>query len=154
MGTPIISRSPSSINSITQLIDTLTEDNARYRNKVHRSIPGEGKKILFNCSDLISKQLQINSGKPILIDFWATWCGPCRVISPILEKISNDPNFAGVEFYKVDVDEQGEISQEVGIRAMPTFILYKDGNKVGDLVGAVPAKLEALAAQAKSFVAV
>ncbi|KAK7464993.1 hypothetical protein VKT23_006202 [Stygiomarasmius scandens] len=87
----------------------------------------------------------INSGKPVVVDFWATWCGPCRVISPIFEKFSEQtPN---VEFYKVDVDAQTDIAQEVGIKAMPTFMLFKDGNKVKDLVGAVPPALEALVKQ-------
>ncbi|KAF5352572.1 hypothetical protein D9756_006175 [Leucocoprinus leucothites] len=92
----------------------------------------------------------INSGKPILIDFWATWCGPCRVISPIFEKLSDQA--PGVEFYKVDVDKQEQISQECGIKAMPTFILFKDGNKVGETVGAVPAKLQELIENSKALV--
>ncbi|EMD32666.1 hypothetical protein CERSUDRAFT_118691 [Gelatoporia subvermispora B] len=84
----------------------------------------------------------INSDKVAIFDFWATWCGPCRVISPIFEKLASQVE--GVEFYKVDVDEQGEISQEVGVRAMPTFIAFKGGNKIGEVVGANPAKLQEL----------
>ncbi|KAG6818775.1 hypothetical protein H0H93_001890 [Arthromyces matolae] len=92
----------------------------------------------------------INSGKPVVIDFWATWCGPCKAISPIFEKLSELAEFAGVGFYKVDVDAQPDISQEVGVRAMPTFTLFKDGNKVKDLVGANPQGLKLLLDAAKA----
>ncbi|PYI16021.1 putative thioredoxin [Aspergillus violaceofuscus CBS 115571] len=76
----------------------------------------------------------IAEDKPVIIDFWATWCGPCRMVSPVLEKISNETE--KVAFYKVDVDAHDDISQEVSIRAMPTFILFKNGAKVDELVGA------------------
>ncbi|THU82322.1 thioredoxin [Dendrothele bispora CBS 962.96] len=95
----------------------------------------------------------INNGKPILIDFWATWCGPCRVISPIFEQFSGMEQFSGVEFYKVDVDKQTDISEEVGIKAMPTFVLYKDGKKLNEVVGAHPQKLEQVAKDAKGLLA-
>ncbi|TFK66179.1 thioredoxin [Pluteus cervinus] len=78
----------------------------------------------------------INSGTPVVIDFWATWCGPCRMISPIFEDLSGKATYATVEFYKVDVDAEPEISREVGIRAMPTFATFLGGQKVEELVGA------------------
>ncbi|KZV64205.1 thioredoxin [Peniophora sp. CONT] len=84
----------------------------------------------------------IKKDTPVFIDFWATWCGPCRMISPFFEKLAGE--IEGAEFYKVDVDDQPEIAQEVAVRAMPTFIAFKDGKKIGDIVGAHKDKLEAL----------
>ncbi|OGM46712.1 putative thioredoxin [Aspergillus bombycis] len=86
----------------------------------------------------------IDGDKPVVIDFWATWCGPCRVISPIFEKLSGLDSFENIGFYKVDVDQQEQIAQEVGIKAMPTFAVFHKGNKVNELVGADPRKLQSL----------
>ncbi|GAA5858548.1 hypothetical protein JCM8547_007355 [Rhodosporidiobolus lusitaniae] len=79
--------------------------------------------------------------KLVIIDFWATWCGPCKVIGPVFEKLAD--KFPEIGFYKVDVDSQEEVAAEVGIKAMPTFILFKGGEKVGTVVGADPNKLKA-----------
>jgi len=86
----------------------------------------------------------IGSGDVVVIDFWATWCGPCRVISPVFEQLSNNERFSSIKFCKVDVDDQPDISQEVGVRAMPTFVAFKNGEKLKDLVGAVPQGLQDL----------
>ncbi|TFY58927.1 hypothetical protein EVG20_g7973 [Dentipellis fragilis] len=86
----------------------------------------------------------INGDKTVIFDFWATWCGPCRVISPIFEQLS--AKYPSAEFYKVDVDEQPDIAQEVGVRAMPTFVAFKNGQKLDEVVGAVPPNLEKLIA--------
>ncbi|KAL1587394.1 hypothetical protein WHR41_03915 [Cladosporium halotolerans] len=77
----------------------------------------------------------------MVVDFFATWCGPCKVIAPQVVKFSN--NYTSARFYKVDVDEVPEAAQEHSVRAMPTFLLFKDGGKVGEVVGANPAALEA-----------
>lgn len=72
----------------------------------------------------------------------ATWCGPCKVIAPQIVKMSDA--FPSVRFYKLDVDEVPDVAQELGVRAMPTFFVFKNGEKVKEVVGANQKALEAL----------
>lgn len=79
----------------------------------------------------------INQSLPVLIDFWAEWCGPCRMVGPIVEEISKD--FAGKAVVaKCDVDSATEIAAKYGIRNIPTLLFIKNGEVVDKLVGAVP----------------
>lgn len=72
----------------------------------------------------------------------ATWCGPCKVIAPHIVTMSKD--YPGARFYKLDVDELPDVAQELGVRAMPTFLVFKNGEKIGEVVGANQKALEAL----------
>ncbi|PBK93433.1 thioredoxin [Armillaria gallica] len=83
----------------------------------------------------------IDGPKPVVVDFWATWCGPCKMIGPVFKKLAERPEFAGVEFYTVDADEQPDIMDEVQVSSMPTFLAFKDGNKIGTSIGAIPKNL-------------
>ncbi|QDS73530.1 Thioredoxin amt13 [Venturia effusa] len=80
-------------------------------------------------------------GSLLVLDCFATWCGPCKVIAPQVVKFSD--KFTNARFYKLDVDDVPDVAQELGIRAMPTFLLFKDGEKVAEVVGANPKALEA-----------
>ncbi|KAF8814475.1 thioredoxin [Phlegmacium glaucopus] len=78
---------------------------------------------------------------PVLIDFWASWCGPCKAISPVLEKMS-DESKSKVKFYKVNIDDVPNIAEEVQIRVVPTFLVFKNGSKSQELAGADPKALQ------------
>jgi thioredoxin 1 len=77
----------------------------------------------------------LKSDKPVLIDFWAQWCGPCRAVTPILEELAKDYEGKAV-IGKVNVDEEGELAQEYKIMSIPTVILFKDGEAVDKIIGA------------------
>ncbi|NCP77906.1 MAG: thioredoxin [Desulfuromonadales bacterium] len=86
----------------------------------------------------------LKSSEPVLVDFWATWCAPCKAIGPIVEELAE--SYAGrIKIGKVNVDENQATPGQYGVRGIPTLVLFKDGKVVDQLVGAVPRnQLEAL----------
>ena len=81
--------------------------------------------------------LALNSDKPVVVDFWAEWCGPCRMVGPVVEELANDYDGRAV-IGKVNVDQHGDISMKYGVRNIPTILFLKGGEVVDKSVGAVP----------------
>lgn len=105
----------------------------------------EGRKMaegIKEINDNTFDQEVLQSDQPVLVDFWAPWCGPCKAIAPVLEEISRD--YEGkVKIVKCNVDDNPATPSNYGIRAIPTLILFKDGQKMEQIVGMVQkAKLE------------
>ena len=95
--------------------------------------------VLTLTNDNFEKEV-LQSDKPVLVDFWASWCGPCRMVAPVIDQIADE--FAGkVKVGKVNVDEQGSVSQKYRIMSIPTLMIFKNGEIAESVVGARSKKL-------------
>jgi thioredoxin len=101
--------------------------------------------ILHLTEDTFDETIK-NAKGPVLVDFWAAWCGPCKTIAPYLDQIAGELE-GQATVAKVNVDENGDLSARFGVRSIPTLLVFKDGRVVDQTVGALPKEL------IKSFVA-
>jgi len=83
----------------------------------------------------------IKNNKIVVVDFWAPWCGPCRMIAPVMEELSKEYEDKGVVIAKVNTDEAPDIAQQFQIRSIPTVLFFKDGEMVDGLIGAAPKQM-------------
>ena len=91
---------------------------------------------VINLKDEMLENEVMNADKPVLIDFFATWCGPCRMVSPIVDEIAEE--HSEFKISKVNVDEEPELAQKFGVVSIPTLVVIRDGKVTGQSVGAKP----------------
>ncbi len=104
---------------------------------------------LLEITDATFEKEVISSEIPVLVDFWAVWCGPCKMIAPVVEELAADYD-GKLKVGKVDVDAHKQAAMKYGIRSIPTLLLFKDGKVVQQIIGALPKKQ--LEDKIKSFI--
>ena len=90
----------------------------------------------INVNKNNSNQEVLNSGKPVLMDFWAPWCGPCRMVVPLVEEIAKERS--DIKVVKINVDEEQELAMQFGVMSIPTLVVMKNGKIVNQVTGARP----------------
>jgi thioredoxin 1 len=95
--------------------------------------------MVIEISDQNFEKEVLESAIPALVDFWAAWCGPCRMLGPVIDKLSDDKEYGGkFKFCKLNVDENPQMATKYNVMSIPLVLFFKDGQKVDESLGAVP----------------